>query len=74
MFEILAVIVFLWLLVKVIGFALKLTWGLAKIAASILIGLALPLLVVSLVFAGGLLLLLPVGLLVIAAIVLRACV
>ena len=42
MFELLTIAIFIWLLVKVIGLAFKLTWGVAKVAATILIGLALP--------------------------------
>lgn len=34
MFEILTVAIFIWLLVKSIGFLIKLTWGAAKIVAS----------------------------------------
>ena len=44
MFELLTIAIFIWLLVKSIGLAFKLTWGAAKIAASILIGLAFPVL------------------------------
>ena len=44
MFELLTIAIFIWLMVKAIGLALKLTWGVAKIAASILIGLAFPVL------------------------------
>lgn len=73
MFELLTVAVFIWLLVKAVGFALKLTWGVAKIIASILIGLALPVLIVSLVFAGGVLLLVPLIMIAIAAGILKAC-
>ena len=36
MFELLTIIVFVWLLIKAIGLAFKLTWGMAKIIASIL--------------------------------------
>ena len=61
MFELLTTAIFIWLLVKTIGFAFRLTWGVAKIAASILIGLALPVLIVCLVFVGGIALLLPLG-------------
>ena len=50
MFELLTIAIFIWLLVKTIGFAFRLTWGVAKIAASILIGLALPVLILCLVF------------------------
>ncbi len=67
MLELLAVIVFLWLLVKSISLVLKLTWGAAKIIATILMALALPMLIVCLVFASGLALLLPIGLIALAA-------
>ena len=46
MFELLTIAIFIWLLVKAIGLAFKLTWGVAKVTASILIGLALPVLIV----------------------------
>ena len=67
MLELLAVMVFIWLLVKSVGLALRLTWGAAKIIASILMALALPLLIVCLVFASGLALLLPIGMIALAA-------
>ena len=44
MFELLTLGIFGWLLVKAIGLTLKLTWGAAKIAASVLIGVAVPVL------------------------------
>ena len=46
MFELLTIAIFIWLMVKAIGLALKLTWGVVKIVASILIGLAFPVLIV----------------------------
>ena len=73
MFELLTIAVFIWLLVKAAGFAFKLTWGVAKIVATILIGLALPVLILCLVFAGGVLLLVPLVMLAIAAGILKAC-
>lgn len=73
MFELLTVVIFTWLLVKTIGLALKLTWGVAKIIASILIGLALPVLIICLIFAGGIILLLPIVMIVIAAAILKVC-
>lgn len=73
MFELLTLILFLWLMVKGIGLAFRLTWGAAKIAATVLMGLALPLLIVCLLFAGGFLLLLPLGLIGIAVGILKAC-
>lgn len=73
MFELLTVAIFIWLLVKAVGFAFKLTWGIAKIAASILIGLAFPVLIFCLLFAGGILLLVPLLMIAIAAGILKAC-
>ena len=73
MFELLTIAIFLWLLVKTIGFAFRLTWGVAKIAASILIGLALPVLIVCLVLVGGIALLVPLGMIAIAVGILKAC-
>ena len=73
MFELLVIAFFIWLLVKSIGLAFKLTWGAAKIVASILIGLAFPVLIVCFVFIGGIALLVPVVMIVIAAGILKAC-
>lgn len=73
MFELLTIAIFLWLLVKTIGFAFRLTWGVAKIVASILIGLALPVLILCLIFAGGIMLLVPLVMIAIAAGILKAC-
>ena len=73
MFELLTVAIFIWLLVKAIGFAFKLTWGVAKIVASILIGLAFPVLIACLIFTGGILLLIPLIMITIAAGILKAC-
>ena len=73
MFELLVIAIFIWLLVKSIGLAFKLTWGVAKIAASILIGLAFPVLIVCFVFIGGIALLVPVVMIAIAAGILKAC-
>ena len=73
MFELLVIAIFIWLLVKSIGLALKLTWGVAKIAAAILIGLAFPVLIVCFIFVGGIALLVPVVMIAIAAGILKAC-
>ena len=73
MFELLIVIVFMYLMFKAIGLAIRLTWGAAKIAASILMGLALPVLILCVIFAGGILLLIPVVMIAIAAGILKAC-
>ena len=73
MFELLIIAIFLWLLVKAIGLAFKLTWGFAKITASILIGLALPVLIVCFFFVGGIALLIPLVMIAIAAGIVKAC-
>ena len=73
MFELLTIAIFVWLLVKSIGFAFRLTWGVAKIIASILIGLAFPVLILSLIFAGSILLLIPLVMIAVAAGILKAC-
>lgn len=73
MFELLTIAIFLWLLAKAIGFAFRLTWGIAKIIASILIGLAFPVLILCLIFAGGIALLVPLVMIAIAAGILKAC-
>ena len=73
MFELLIIAIFVWLLVKAIGLAFRLTWGVAKIAASILIALAFPVLIVCFVFVGGIALLIPVARIGLAAGILKAC-
>jgi len=73
MFELLTVVIFIWLLVKTVGLAFKLTWGFAKITASILIGLAFPVLFICVIFVGGIALLLPVVMIAIAAGILKVC-
>ena len=74
MFELFVIVAFLYLLFKAVGLAFKLTWGAAKIAASILIGLAFPVLIICLFFVGGIVLLVPVAMIGIAVGILKACV
>ena len=74
MFELLTIAIFIWLLIKTIGLALKLTWGAAKIVASILIGLAFPVLIVCMLFLGGIALLVPIIMIAIAAGILKSCI
>lgn len=73
MFELLTVVIFVWLMAKAIGLAFKLTWGVAKVIASILIAVALPILVVCLMFVGGIALLVPIAVIGIAVAILKAC-
>ena len=74
MFELLTIIIFVWLLVKAIGLTFRLTWGMTKVIASILIGLALPVLIICLVFVGGIALIAPIAVIGIAVGILKACV
>ncbi|MDD7674738.1 MAG: hypothetical protein PUJ12_08200 [Oscillospiraceae bacterium] len=74
MFELLVLILFGWIFWGALRLAFKVTWGFAKIAASILFVLALPVLIVCLLFAGGMVLLLPVALIALAWGILKACV
>ena len=74
MFEVLTIVVFVWILIKAFGLMLRLTWGIAKILAAILMVLALPVLLVCLLFAGGIALLIPVAMVGLAAGIVKACV
>lgn len=59
MLECLIVVAFVMIAVRAAGLALRLTWGAAKLVAGLLFALALPALVLTLLFAGGALLALP---------------
>ena len=74
MFEILTRIVFVWILIKSIGLMLRLTWGAAKIIATVLLVLAFPALLVCMLFVGGIALLIHIALVCLAGGILRACV
>ncbi len=73
MFEIVSVVLFIWLMGKAIGLAFKLTWGVAKVAATLLMVVAAPLLFVCLFFVGGLLVLVPLALVGIAIGIVKLC-
>ena len=73
LFELLVVILFCWLSFKMIGLALTLTWGAAKILATLLFVIAIPVLLICLLFAGGLILFLPLALIGGAVGVLKVC-
>lgn len=72
MFELLVVIIFCGLLVKVLKLAFSITWGMAKIAATVLCVLACPLLILCLLFASGLALIIPILIIVGAYSMLKA--
>ena len=73
MFEVMIIVAFAWLSLKTVGLAFRLTWGAAKIAASVLFVLAFPALFAGLIFAGGLMLLVPLGMVGLAFGIVRSC-
>ena len=74
MLEFLVVVLFCWLFFKAAGLAFRVAWGFAKVIASLLLVLALPILILSLIFAGGIVLLVPVAMIGIALALLADCV
>jgi hypothetical protein len=73
MLDLIVSILFFWLFFKAIGLALKMTWGITKFFASLLFTVALPLLIGCLLFAGGVVILIPLGLVALAFGLLKAC-
>lgn len=63
MLEVIGVLLFLWLMGKVSGLLFRLTWGAVKVIAILLLAAALPILAAGLLCAGGMMLLVPSGLL-----------
>ncbi|MBO5318071.1 MAG: hypothetical protein J6A74_06480 [Oscillospiraceae bacterium] len=74
MFELLVLVLFGWLFVSAIRLIFKAAWGLAKIAAIILIIAAFPTLIGVLMIAGGIALLIPVALIGVAFGILKGCI
>lgn len=74
MLDLLVIALFCWLFFKAIGLIFKMAWGTAKVIASLLLTIAVPLLIGCLVFAGGIVLLLPLALIGIAFGLIKACV
>ena len=64
MLDILLTVLFISLFIWTIKLMFKLTWGIAKVIAVILMIIALPTLIGGLMVAGGLVLLIPVALLI----------
>jgi len=62
MIEIIISILAIVLLIKAVSLTFRITWGLAKIVATILLVLAVPIFIVCLILLGGFFLLIPVGL------------
>lgn len=73
MFEILITALSLWFFFGAIKLAFKITWGAAKITATVLLTLALPVLILCLIFAGGAVILIPALLIAGAFGILKRC-
>lgn len=73
MFEILVTLLSIWLFVGSLRLAFKIAWGTTKIIASVLLAVAVPALVLCLIFASGVVLLLPVALIAGAFGLLKKC-
>ena len=73
MLEIIFSILAIWLFFKAIGLAFKITWGAAKIGATILLAIAVPAFILLAIFVGGFVLLVPVALIAGAVGLLKAC-
>ena len=74
MLEIIVTVLFCWLFFKAMGLAFRVAWGTTKIIASLLFAVAIPMLLAGVLFAGGILLLLPLILMGIAFALLKAVV
>ncbi len=74
MLDLIIVALFCWLFFKAIKLAFRVAWGAAKIIATVLFVIAIALLVFGVLFAGGLLLLIPVALIALAFGLLKLCV
>ena len=62
MMNVLMIALFMWLFFKAVTLALRMAWGVVKLTAVCLVVFAVPLLVIGLIFTGGLLLLIPIAL------------
>lgn len=72
MLELLTLALFVWLFYHALRLTFRITWGFAKVVAVFLLILALPVLAGCLLFASGVILLLPIVLVVLAWSILRA--
>ena len=74
MLDLIITVLFCWLFFKAIGLAFRVAWGTTKILASLLFAVAVPMLIAGVLFAGGILLLLPLILVAVAFALLKAVV
>jgi len=74
MLDLLVLVFFCWLFFKGVKLAFKVTWGVTKFIAMGLFVIAWPILIGCLMFAGGLLLVVPIALIGLAFGLLKTCV
>lgn len=74
MMDILLIVIFCWLFFKALGLVFRLAWGITKILVGLLVTVAAITLVGGVLFAGGLVLLIPIALAGIALGLLKAIV
>ena len=74
MLDLLMIVVFCWLFFKALGLVFRLAWGVTKFLVGLLVTAALVTLVGGVLFAGGLVLLLPIALVGVALGLLKAVV
>ena len=74
MMELLMTVLFCWLFWKALGLAFRAAWGITKILVTLLFVLAVPMLLGCVLFAGGLLILIPVAMVALALGLLKAIV
>lgn len=74
MVELLVLILFCWIFFGAVKLMFKIAWGVAKILAVVLLVLSFPALIGCLLYAGGVILLLPVLLIAGAWGLLKACI
>ncbi len=74
MFEILVTALSVYFFIGAVKLAFRITWGATKIIATVLLSLAVPVLILCLIFAGGAVLLIPVLLIAGAFALLKKCV
>lgn len=71
MLELIITVLFCWLLFKVFKLMFKIAWGATKVIALLLSVSAVPVLIGGLLLAGGVILLLPVAMLVVAVLIIN---
>lgn len=71
--DLLLTVLFVWLLFKSIGLVFRVAWSLTKLFALVLFVLSIPALVGCLLFAGGLLILIPIAMVGTAFGLLKRC-